>query len=88
MYNIKVQNTLRLVMLRLAIENNDPNKKKISTNKCFVFGGTHPLFSAVLVCHLSFGDDLFCLVPLLASHSRAQYFYSKFWHVCDLTSWV
>lgn len=28
MYNVKVQNTLRLVMLRLAIENNDPNKKK------------------------------------------------------------
>lgn len=25
---IKVQNTLRLVMLRLATENNDPNKKK------------------------------------------------------------
>lgn len=41
MYNVKVQNTLRL-----AIENNDPNKKKISMNKCFVFGGTHPLFSA------------------------------------------
>lgn len=28
MYNVKVQDTLRLVMLRLAIENNDPNKKK------------------------------------------------------------
>lgn len=46
MYNVKVQNTLRLVMLRLAIENNDPNKKKISMNKCFVFSGTHPLSSA------------------------------------------
>ena len=28
MYNGKVQNTSRLVMLRLAMENNDPNKKK------------------------------------------------------------
>lgn len=49
-------------------------------NECFVFGGTHPLFTAektnlvVLVCHLSFGDDVSGLVPLLASYSRAQYF--------------
>lgn len=28
MYNGKVQNTSRLVTLRLATENNDPNKKK------------------------------------------------------------
>lgn len=28
MYNVEVQNTLRLVMLRLTIENNDPNKTK------------------------------------------------------------
>lgn len=45
MYNVKVQNTLRLVMLRLAIENNDPNKTKNPKNKSFVLGDTHPLLS-------------------------------------------
>lgn len=45
MYNVKVQNTLRLVMLRLAIENNDPNKTKSPKNKSFVLGDTPPLLS-------------------------------------------
>lgn len=39
MYNGKEKNTSRPVMLKLATENNDPNKKKKSLmNECFVFG--------------------------------------------------
>lgn len=46
MYNVEVQNTSRLVMSRLVFESNDPNKRKSPMNKCFVFGGSYPLFSA------------------------------------------
>lgn len=64
MYNVKVQNTLRLVMLRLAIENNDPNKKKISMNKCFVLVALTLSFlqksQLISVCHLSLG--MMCFV--------------------------
>lgn len=46
MYNVEVQNTSRLVMSRLVVESNDPNKRKCPMNKCFVSGGTYRLFSA------------------------------------------
>lgn len=46
MYNVEVKNTSRLVTSRLAVENNDLNKRISPMNKYFVFGGTYPLFLA------------------------------------------
>lgn len=75
-------------MLRLAIENNDRNKKISFMDKCFVFDSTYPSFLQerrqliVLMCHLSFGGDMFGLVALLAPYCKAQYFYSAKFLAC------
>lgn len=83
---IKVQNTLRLVMLRLTTKNNDPNKKKMlyepSVLILVAFSFLQKSQLSCLVRHLSFGDDVFGLVPFLSSYSRAQYFYSVKFLAC------